>query len=111
MPVIDDLHQVGEDLTVLLAQQGNKDAFRRLVDLYDKRLLYFVRRILGEAEGSLDILQSVYMLLKHFSSQWNPYYWMLVIGVLLIAVVLLGRGGLLGMLQAAWRKLRRKALP
>ena len=48
----------------------------------------------------------VYMLLKHFSSQWNPSSWMLIIGVLLIAVVLFGRGGLLGMLQAAARKLR-----
>jgi branched-chain amino acid transport system permease protein len=48
-----------------------------------------------------------YMLLKHFSSQWNPYYWMLIIGVLLIAVVLLGRGGLLGLSQAASRALLR----
>jgi branched-chain amino acid transport system permease protein len=48
----------------------------------------------------------VYMLLKHFSSQWNPYYWMLLIGVLLIAVVMLGRGGLLGLGQAALRRLR-----
>jgi branched-chain amino acid transport system permease protein len=52
-----------------------------------------------------------YMFLKHFSSQWNPYYWMLIIGVLLIAVVLLGRGGLMGLAQAAGRKLllRRSA--
>jgi branched-chain amino acid transport system permease protein len=49
-----------------------------------------------------------YMLLKHFSSQWNPHSWMLIIGVLLIAVVLLGRGGLLGIAQAARRRLRRR---
>lgn len=49
-----------------------------------------------------------YMLLKHFSSQWNPYYWMLIIGVLLIAVVLLGRGGLLGLAQTVGRKLLRR---
>ena len=47
----------------------------------------------------------VYMLLKHFTSQWNPFYWMLVIGVLLIAVVLLGKGGLLGLSRMALRKL------
>jgi len=52
-----------------------------------------------------------YMLLKHFSSQWNPYYWMLLIGVLLIAVVMLGRGGLLGVGQAVLRKLRRQERP
>lgn len=50
----------------------------------------------------------VYMLLKHFSSQWNPYYWMLIIGVLLIVVVLAGRGGLLGLGQTVIRKLRRQ---
>ena len=51
------------------------------------------------------------MLLKHFSSQWNPYYWMLIIGVLLIGVVLFGRGGLVGLVQAAVRRLqsRRRA--
>ena len=42
----------------------------------------------------------VYMLLKHFSSQWNPYYWMLIIGVLLMVVVLGGRGGLVGMAKS-----------
>jgi branched-chain amino acid transport system permease protein len=46
------------------------------------------------------------MLLKHFSSQWNPFYWMLIIGVLLIAVVMLGRGGLLGLGRTAIDKLR-----
>jgi branched-chain amino acid transport system permease protein len=43
----------------------------------------------------------LYMLLKHFTQQWNPFYWMLIIGALLVAVVLLGRGGMLGMLKAA----------
>lgn len=47
----------------------------------------------------------LYMLLKHFTQQWNPFYWMLIIGTLLVAVVLLGRGGLLGMLGSAWRRL------
>jgi RNA polymerase sigma-70 factor (ECF subfamily) len=50
-----------EQLTVLLAQRGNRDAFRRLVDRYDRRLLYFVRRILGESDGSFDVLQSIWL--------------------------------------------------
>jgi branched-chain amino acid transport system permease protein len=61
---------------------------------------------IGSLYGAL-IGAPAYMLLKHFSSQWNPFYWMLIIGVLLIVVVLLGRGGLLGMLQWAARGLRR----
>jgi len=40
----------------------------------------------------------VYMLLKHFSQEWNPHYWMFLIGGLLIFVVRLGRGGILGVL-------------
>ena len=46
---------------MLLAQQGDREAFRRLVDLYDARLLYFVRRLLGPDDASLDILQSVWL--------------------------------------------------
>lgn len=61
---------------------------------------------IGGLYGAL-IGAPAYMLLKHFSSQLNPYSWMLVIGVLLIAVVLQGRGGLLAMLQLAMRKLRK----
>lgn len=33
--------------------EGHPQAFRHLVDLYDRRLLYFVRRILGETDGVL----------------------------------------------------------
>lgn len=60
---------------------------------------------LGGLHGAL-VGAPLYMLLKHFSSQWNPFYWMLVIGVLLIAVVLFGRGGVLGIARHAWRSLR-----
>jgi RNA polymerase sigma-70 factor (ECF subfamily) len=61
MPARDLLEQTGERLTVLLAQQGNREAFSKLVELYDQRLLYFIRRILGSADGVLDILQSVWL--------------------------------------------------
>lgn len=62
---------------------------------------------IGSLHGAL-IGAPAYMLLKHFSSQWNPFYWMLIIGLLLIVVVLSGRGGLLGLAQAALRKLQRE---
>ncbi|MBL8851601.1 MAG: hypothetical protein JNG89_18100, partial [Planctomycetaceae bacterium] len=50
-----------ETLLVLLAQSGDRGAFRTLVDRYDRRLLYFVRRIVNEAEDSYDIVQAVWM--------------------------------------------------
>jgi branched-chain amino acid transport system permease protein len=59
----------------------------------------------GSLYGAL-VGAPVYLLLKHFSSQGNPFSWMLIIGVLLIVVVLSGRGGLLGLAQAALRKVR-----
>ena len=53
---------VDEKMTILFAQQGDRQAFTTLVDLYDRRLLYFVRRILGEADGALDVLQTVWLI-------------------------------------------------
>lgn len=57
----------------------------------------------GSLYGAL-VGAPLYMLLKHFTQQWNPFYWMLVIGVLLIAVVLSGRGGLVGLWQLLMRR-------
>jgi branched-chain amino acid transport system permease protein len=59
----------------------------------------------GSLYGAL-VGAPVYMLLKHFSSQWNPFYWMLIIGILLIVVVLLGRGGIVGLLRMVAGSLR-----
>jgi branched-chain amino acid transport system permease protein len=51
----------------------------------------------------------VYMLVKHFAQQWNPFYWMIFIGLLLIMVVRLGRGGLLGAGKQVVARLSRAA--
>jgi RNA polymerase sigma-70 factor, ECF subfamily len=50
-----------EGKTVLLAQAGDREALARLIDRYDRRLLYFIRRILGEHEGAFDVLQTVWL--------------------------------------------------
>lgn len=47
--------------TVLRAQKGDRAAFSQLVDAYDRRLLYFVRRILGEHDTAFDVLQVVWL--------------------------------------------------
>lgn len=62
----------------------------------------------GSLYGAL-VGAPVYMLLKHFSAQWNPFYWMFIIGTLLIAVVLMGRGGVLGLLMSALKRPRGEA--
>ena len=50
----------------------------------------------------------VYMLVKHFTQQWNPYYWMFLIGALLIVTVRFGRGGLLGIFGRALATIGRR---
>ena len=62
----------------------------------------------GSLYGAL-IGPPLYLLLKHFTSQWSPYYWMFFIGGLLIFVVLAGRGGMLGLLSGARSRLSRRA--
>ena len=53
----------------------------------------------------------VYMFVQHFAREWNPYYWMFLIGALLIIVVRFSRRGLIGLLDdllaPARQRLRR----
>jgi len=48
---------------VLRARAGDADAFRLLVDAYDRRLLYFVLRFLPDADRALDVTQDVWLTL------------------------------------------------
>ena len=56
------LPQIHERLLVLCAQEGNREAFSRLIDVYDRKLIYFIQRILGHIDGALDVLQSVWLI-------------------------------------------------
>jgi branched-chain amino acid transport system permease protein len=62
---------------------------------------------IGSLYGAL-IGAPLYMLLKHFTSQWSPFYWMFVIGGLLVFVVLAGQGGMVGLLARTSRRLGRR---
>ena len=48
----------------------------------------------------------VYMFVQHFAQQWNPFYWMFLIGGLLIVIVRFSRGGLLGLFDDLLRRIR-----
>ena len=63
--IMDEFQQSEEAVLVLQAQQGDGEAFRTLVELYDRRLLYFIRRILGETEEAFDVLQEVWLSVHH----------------------------------------------
>ncbi len=58
-----DLLQSAERRNVILAMHGDGAAFRALVEAYDRRLLYFIRRILGESEEAYDVLQAVWLMI------------------------------------------------
>ena len=55
------IRETQEALCVVRAQQGDRDAFANLVDTYDRRLLYFIRRLIGETDEASDVVQSVWL--------------------------------------------------
>lgn len=50
-----------ERLLVLRAQTGSRDAFAELVERYDARLLFYLRRLLGTAADAQDVRQEVWL--------------------------------------------------
>jgi len=50
-----------ERIYVIRAQLGDDDAFMKLVDRYSGRLLYYIRRLLEDADRSDDVLQDVWL--------------------------------------------------
>ena len=63
-----------------------------------------VGRLYGALVGA-----AVFMLAKDYLAGLNPVYWQFWLGILLIVVVLFGRGGILGRCEALWLRLRRRA--
>ncbi len=61
------------------------------------------RRLYGAFIGA-----TIYVLVQDIAGAINPFYWMFVIGVLLIVIVLFFEGGLMGVIDAARAKLVRK---
>jgi RNA polymerase sigma-70 factor (ECF subfamily) len=52
---------VHERMVVVLAQARNHAAFQELLRRYERRVLYYVRRMIGETPDSLDVLQDVWL--------------------------------------------------
>jgi branched-chain amino acid transport system permease protein len=62
----------------------------------------------GRLYGAL-IGAAVFMVAKDYLSGLNPVYWQFWIGLLLVVVVLFGKGGIMGRAEALWARLRRRA--
>jgi RNA polymerase sigma-70 factor (ECF subfamily) len=52
---------VQERMVVVLAQARDHAAFRELVRRYERRVLYYIRRMIGETPDALDVLQDVWL--------------------------------------------------
>lgn len=50
-----------EQILVQHAQYGDHNAFAMLIDLYDRRLVYYVRRLLGDSDAAVDVMQSTWL--------------------------------------------------
>jgi branched-chain amino acid transport system permease protein len=78
--------------------------FPRSAELLIMLVLGGVGRLYGAMIGA-----AVFMIAKDYLSSLNPVYWQFWIGVLLMVVVLFGRGGIMGRAEAIWMRLRRRA--
>jgi branched-chain amino acid transport system permease protein len=78
--------------------------FPRSAELMIIVVLGGVGRLYGALIGA-----AVFMLAKDYLSGLNPVYWQFWIGMLLVVVVLFGRGGIMGRAEALWSRLRRRA--
>ncbi|MBM3601680.1 MAG: branched-chain amino acid ABC transporter permease [Alphaproteobacteria bacterium] len=59
-------------------------------------------RLYGAFAGS-----AVFLVLRDELSKLSPYYWSFGIGLLLVATVLFARGGLLGIVDTLWDRIKR----
>jgi branched-chain amino acid transport system permease protein len=70
-------------------------------------LLMLVIGGVGHLYGGL-VGAPLYMSVKYFSQQWNPFYWMFFVGALLILVTRFAKGGVIGLAGRALDILRRR---
>ena len=65
--------QLYEQMLVVRCRAGDDAAFEELVERYHDRLRYYVRRVLGGADGADDVLQDVWLTaFRKLSRLRNP---------------------------------------
>ncbi len=57
----DRLGEVAEHLLVLRAQLRDHAAFQALMQLYERRILYYIHRLVDDPEAALDVAQDVWL--------------------------------------------------
>ncbi len=54
--------RIREKRLVVQSQARDRGAFRELVVLYEKKLVYYIRRMIGEKDEAYDVMQEVWIL-------------------------------------------------
>lgn len=54
--------EISERMLVMQAQARDAAAFRALVTRYERRVVYYIRRMLGDAPDAFDVMQDVWLL-------------------------------------------------
>jgi len=60
-PPGDESEAILNELLVLRCRRGDPDAWRELVRLWEKRLLYYIRRLLNDERDAWDALQQTWL--------------------------------------------------
>jgi len=70
---MDSREQLIEQMLILRCQMGDKDAFAKLIERYQRPLRYFISRLLDDAQTSEDILQDTWLtVIGRISSLKKP---------------------------------------
>lgn len=70
---MDSREQLIEQMLILRCQMGDKDAFGKLIERYQRPLRYFISRLLDDAQASDDILQDTWLtMIGRISSLKKP---------------------------------------
>lgn len=59
------LSRIEDSVWVISAQAGETEAFRRLVDRYERKLFYYLMRFVPNEEQALDLLQDTWVQVFH----------------------------------------------
>ena len=73
MEVFLDKNEIYCELLLLRSRRGDSRAFRELVEIFERRLLYYLRRLANNEQEAWDILQQVWIkVIRNIRSIKNP---------------------------------------
>lgn len=58
---MDSLNRAKTELLIIRLRRGESEAFPELVGIWEKRLFYFIRRLVGQEEDTWDVLQETWI--------------------------------------------------